>query len=53
MSCIFTEIQACENKRISGCLRILNTMSRKKRIKNFLPRYQKKISKKSIFVMKI
>ena len=33
MLCIFIEIRACENDRNSGCLKILNTMSRKKDLK--------------------
>ena len=31
--CIFIETQACENERISGCLKILYTMSHKKNVK--------------------
>ena len=42
MFCILIEIQACENDHISGCLKILNTISRKKRLR-----------KKHIFVIKI
>ena len=30
---IFIEIRACENERISGCLKISSTLSRKKNYK--------------------
>ena len=33
---VFIEIQACENKSISGCLKILNTISPKQRLINFV-----------------
>ena len=52
--CIFIEIQACENERISGCLKILNTRREKSQKTElyFLPEDTKKrVSKKSIFVM--
>ena len=49
MSCIFIKIQACENERISGSIKILNTINRKKRLKKciFLPKDTKKKVKKS------
>ena len=43
--CIFIEIQACENKRISGRLKILDTINRKNDLKkyvSFLPKDTKK-----------
>ena len=48
MLCIFIEIQAYENKRmcISGCLKILNTISRKKRLKKLNVFFYLKIQKK-------
>ena len=51
--CIFIELQACENERISGCLKILNTMSRQKRKKvSFLRKDTKKRSKEIYFCNK-
>ena len=53
MLCMFMEIQACENERISGGLKILNAISRKEGLRKnrsfFLLRDTKKSSKKIYF----
>ena len=61
MLCIFIEIQACENKCISACLKILNMIRRKETLKKYKCELsscknkvtKKKVSKKSIFKIKI
>ena len=45
MLCIFIEIQGCENERISECLKILNTISRKKKLKKIGAFFYLKIPK--------
>ena len=46
MLSIFIEIEVCKNERISGSLKILNTMSHKKRLKKDVF-FHRKILKKS------
>ena len=52
MSCIFIEIQACKNEYIPGCLKILNTISRKKVKKDvfFYLKIQKKKFQINLFL---
>ena len=51
MLCICIEIQACENERISGFLKILNIIIRKKKV-SFLLTDTKKSFKKLYFCNK-
>ena len=50
MLCIFIEIQACENERISGCLKTSNTMYKNvEKNRYLLPRDKRKSFKKIYF----
>ena len=56
MLCILVEIQACKNERISGCLKIFNTISGREKFKKigvfFTSRFWKKSSKEIYFYNK-
>ena len=46
MSCFFIEIYACENECISGFLKTLNTIRRKRRLNNIMYLFYPEIKKK-------